>query len=172
MLIRKIILIAVLAFGLGLTGLQAQTMYVKEKNGSQTSFTINNIRKMTFSDVNMIVTKIVGNSKTYALTDIRYLNFFDLSTGISPPVKPETEMTVLYPNPVNDILTIYDPMSVNGILQVEIVTLEGKIVFRQVVEIQSETKNAHINVSSIPNGLYLCRLFKNKTVTTNKFIKY
>lgn len=120
----------------------------------------------------MVVSKILGNSETYALTNIRYLNFVDLSTGISPPVKPETEMPVLYPNPVNDILTIYVPVSVDGILQVEIVTLDGKIVFRQVVEFQSETKKADINVSSIPNGLYLCRLFKNKTVTTNKFIKY
>jgi len=39
---RKLKLITLLLLGVGLTGLQAQTMYVKENSGTQTAYTLNN----------------------------------------------------------------------------------------------------------------------------------
>lgn len=39
---KKLKFSAVLLLGLGLTGLQAQTMYVKESSGTQTAYAVNN----------------------------------------------------------------------------------------------------------------------------------
>ena len=48
---KKVKLSAVLLLGLGLSSIQAQTMYVKKSNGTQTAYPLNSIRKMTFSGV-------------------------------------------------------------------------------------------------------------------------
>lgn len=52
---KRLKLSAVLLLGLGLTGLQAQTMYVKESSGTQTAYTLSNIQKMSFSSGNLTV---------------------------------------------------------------------------------------------------------------------
>jgi hypothetical protein len=68
--------------GLGLTGLQAQTMYVKEKTGTQTTFELNDIRKLTFPEGNIMVNNTDGNTSVYELSDIRYLSFIDFTTNL------------------------------------------------------------------------------------------
>ena len=68
---------------LGLTGLQAQTMYVKESSDTQTAYTLSSIRKITFSGGNATVQKTDNSTGGYALSGLRYLNFTDLSTSIT-----------------------------------------------------------------------------------------
>src|SRR5690554_5092155 len=58
---KRLKLSAVLLLGLGLTGLQAQTMYVKESSGTQTAYALSNIQKMSFSSGNLTVTKTDNN---------------------------------------------------------------------------------------------------------------
>ena len=50
--IERLTLGVVLLLGLGLTRLQAQTIYVKEVNGTLNSHKLGGIRKMTFSEGN------------------------------------------------------------------------------------------------------------------------
>ncbi len=104
-------------------------MYVKEKSGTKTIFTISDIRKLTFSGGNMKVYGLDGNSETFASTDIRYVNFTDLSTGIRLSEKQEPEFLILFPNPVQDILTLNFKSSGEAI-PFEVMTLEGKTVHR------------------------------------------
>jgi hypothetical protein len=68
MLQKKLKLTAVLLLGLCFTGLQAQTLFVKEKAGTQTSLTLNNIRKLSFAGGNLTVNKTDGSSGIYAIS--------------------------------------------------------------------------------------------------------
>ncbi|MEY3451220.1 MAG: hypothetical protein RL711_1046 [Bacteroidota bacterium] len=56
---KRLKLSAVFLLGLGLTGLQAQTMYVKEKSGTQTAYTLSSLRKMTFSEMQRYKNQII-----------------------------------------------------------------------------------------------------------------
>ena len=165
---KKVRLIVLLICCLGNTA-NAQMMYVKDKSGTKTIFTINDIRKLTFSGGNMTVYGLDGNSETFASTDIRYVNFTDLSTGIYPSENPE--FLILFPNPVQDILTL-NFKSLGKSLQFEVMTLDGKTLQRRIIKIQSGINQADINVSSLPEGMYVCRLIDGKTVLINKFLKY
>ena len=59
-----------------LEGLKAQNVYVRT-NSTQTSYSLSNIRKLTFSSGNIEVNPISGTADSYALNTMRYLNFTD-----------------------------------------------------------------------------------------------
>lgn len=169
-MIKKARFIALLLFGLGMTG-HAQVMYVMEKCGTKTIFASNDIRKLTFTGGNMTVNGHDGNPETLALTTIRYVNFTDLSTGVYPLENKKPEFLILFPNPVQDILTLKYNSSGEAI-QFEVMTLDGKTVYRNIIHIQSGTNQTNINVTSLPKGMYLCRLTDGKVVLMQKFLKY
>jgi len=76
-----------------------------------------------------LVNGLKGNSETFALTDIPYVNFTDLSTGLYPSEKQKPEFLILFPNPVQDILTL-NYKSLGEAIQFEVMTLDGKTVQR------------------------------------------
>jgi hypothetical protein len=159
---------AILLLGLGLTGLHAQTMYVKQTSGTQTAYSLSNIRKLDFAPGNITVHKTVGISDTYALSGIRYLNFQNLTTTVAKVEKQDGRLQ-LYPNPVADVLNIQQPNGGNQVCIIELLTIDGRLVYK---EKQTPHENAtQINVSALPQGIYLCKINNGLTTATTKFIK-
>lgn len=159
---------AVLLLGLGLTGLQAQTMNVRESNSTQTAYALSNIRKMTFSGGNATIQKTDNSTGIYALSGLRYLNFTDLTTSIEEPtMKLGHSNLITYPNPVSDVLTI-DLTGVIGGGMISILTIEGKVVQTQNT---SGNSMATINLSHLAKGIYLCRYSSTSEIKTVKIIK-
>ncbi|MCF8358188.1 MAG: T9SS type A sorting domain-containing protein [Prolixibacteraceae bacterium] len=165
---KKLKLSAVLLLGLGLTGLQAQTMYVKEISGTQTAYTLNNIQKMSFSPGNLTVTKTDNNSSMYALGDLRCLKFSDITTGLNEPLSVQSQILSVYPNPVYKTLNI----KLTGMAKTEgtlsILDFEGKTVLNQQV---SNEGVLSFGISHLPAGIYLCRYSNSFEVKTVKIIK-
>lgn len=163
---------AMLLLGTGLAGLQAQSsMNVKENSGTQTSYTLTGIRQLTFPIGNMLVTKTDGSTNTYTLSSIRYLNFTNLTTAVSQEVNQANSGSVLFPNPVIDQLQIsYESLNA-GNVQLEIMDVQGKILYQQTINCQTGTNLAIIPVSQLSVGIYLCRVQSNDKIEINKFIK-
>ncbi|MDD4148627.1 MAG: T9SS type A sorting domain-containing protein [Bacteroidales bacterium] len=163
---KKLILSVAILLGIGLTGLQAQTMYVVESGGEQTSYALSNIRKLTFEDENVTVNQIGGTSITYEVANLRYLSFDDY-TGVF-----ETEQTTFelnsFPNPVNDILNIDLSGAKNLNSTVSIFSLEGKLLQTKQI---SEARIIYFDVSSLPAGMYICRYSNETEAKTVKIIK-
>jgi hypothetical protein len=164
---KKLKLSALLLLGLGLTGVHAQTMFVRETSGTQTSYPLNNISKLSFSSGNIIVDKMTGSPDTYTLTSVRYLNFTDL-TGISE-AKPEIAGVKIYPNPANEVLNIQSSSTAGSTVVIEVISIEGKILYTHSVNAISDV--FQINISNLPEGLYLCKINNGTTIETAKFIK-
>ncbi len=165
---KRLKLSAVLLLGLGLTGLQAQTMYVKESSGTQTAYTLSNIQKMSFSSGNLTVTKTDNSSGGYALSDLRYLNFSDITTDLQEDLSVQSQQLKVYPNPVGDILNI----NLTGKSETEgtlsILNFEGKTVLSRQVNNEGVLS---FDISHLPTGLYLCRYSNATEIKTVKIIK-
>lgn len=164
---KRLILSAVLLLGLGLTGLQAQTMYVKESSGTQTAYTLRSVQKMTFSSGNVTVQKKDNSTAVYALSDLRYLNFQDLITGLEQPVQQGAFNLIIYPNPVADVLNI-DLTGVTTGGTISILTLEGKVLQEQK---NDGVNTITLNLSQLPQGIYLCRYASTTEIKIVKIIK-
>lgn len=149
-----------------LEGVQAQNMYVRT-NSKQTTHSLANIKKLTFSSGNLYVSPSSGAVDSYALSAMRYLNFADLSLGTKENVQVHKNI-VLYPNPVEDVLHLSFVNAMQGAIKIQISTLEGRVIQQKN---HNDTSTATLNVIELPSGLYLCKASNGITSETIKFIK-
>jgi len=150
----------------------AQTMFVKETSGIQTEYLLSNIKMISFSSGSIDINKTDGACNIYDLSGLSYLSFADLSTGIVPLASKTKVIEIrVYPNPVADVLNIniQFPKSNNQSGVIEILSIEGKVFYTQMINSQSNIYQ--INTSSLSKGLYLCRINNGTTIETIKFLK-
>jgi len=168
---EKITWIIVLLFVICLSGLQAQTsLNVKDKSGTQTSFLLSSLNKLVFTAGNMTVDKKDGSSDDFVLVNIRNLNFSN-TTAIDQVNSTGTNM-LLYPNPVTDRLQVrYESVTEENV-QVQLIDIQGRVLYQQNIKSQQGTNYVNIPVGSFQNGLYLCKLQKGNNIEISKFIKY
>jgi len=165
---KRLQLSALLLLGIGLTGLQAQTMYVKQSNDTQTAYALSNVRKMTFTSGNVTVQKTDNTTGVYALSGLKYLSFQDFTTGINEPQTAAGSTLYAYPNPVADVLNINLIGTKNQGGSISILTLDGKVMQTQETV---GTGTVTLNLSQLPQGVYLCRYSCGKETKTVKIIK-
>jgi hypothetical protein len=85
------------------------------------------------------------------------------TVGIENPDASEFEMK-LYPNPVSEAVTLQFRDRATGNLEVVILDLGGRIVYRDAVRpAQGITREICIDLTGISDGLYHCQLFENGT---------
>jgi len=166
---KRLKLCTVLLIGFGLAGLQAQTVYVMEKSGTQNAYSLNNIRKMTFSGGNATVQKTDNSTVVYTLSGLRHLSFRNIPTIIvEQAIHPDNANMITYPNPVTDALFI----DLTGIAcegKISILNLNGKVLQTLNTSANSIVK---INLSQVPQGIYLCRYSSPLEIKTVKIIKH
>jgi hypothetical protein len=147
--------------------IRAQTMYVKPTTGAQTSFLVADIQKLTFSNGDLVVTNTSGANNSFALSDLRYLNFADLTLGTEEQLLASPSFYA-YPNPVSHILYLAGTDPLQQINKIEIISLEGRLLLQQN---QNRNSTPQVAVSSLPQGLYLCKVTSDTSSQTIKFIK-
>ncbi len=160
---KKILFIFTLFF---FTGVNAQTMYVRPLIGSQTSYPVSNIQKLTFENGNLIVSNISGSNGTFVLAENRYINFTDLTLGTNNPVPTENKF-YLYPNPSNQRLNIANLIQNQTPNLIEIISIEGKLL----MHLYPTSADSQIDISALPQGIYLCKITNNNQIQTLKFFK-
>lgn len=172
MQLKAICFCIILVVSVGRYELRSQTMFVREISGTQTSFALSSIRKLTFFSGNMIVSQAGINSDTFSISQIRYINFTDLTPDFSNHYIDETESFTLYPNPVSDELLINYSLSKHKTFDVDIISIDGKkLIFKKILNAQFADGKIIINISSLPQGLYLCYIKNDETAKVYKFIK-
>lgn len=146
--------------------INAQTMFVRPITGSQTTYSVADIQKLTFDNGNLIVSNETGQNDTFALADNRYITFSDLTLGTSNPVSLESKYYV-YPNPSNQWLNIGNENPTQTLRLVEILSIEGKLLTQQ----KPSTADTQIDISALPQGMYLCKITNGNQQQTLKFSK-
>lgn len=156
----------VLSFG----SLQGQpSISVRSIDGTQTKYLLSAIRKLTYpTPTNMAVVKFTGSADNYVLADLRNMIFADGETGIKANVDDTDRKLFLHPNPVVNEFNIQLSTSENQPVNVEIVSIDGKILYKAKI---SGTSNFHVDFSQFQSGFYLCRINNGLSVETIKFLK-
>lgn len=168
---NKKFLWVVLLFGIALSGLQAQnTMNLIEKSGTQTSYALSSIKKITFTEGNMMVIKKDGTTNAFSLLQIRSL-LFDRAIAIEEVRFVEKGDLMFYPNPAKNQLTIQYESTTAEDVQIQIIDVLGKVVIRETFHTQTGTNRMSLSVDQLKQGLYLCRLYDNDKQIAGKFLK-
>lgn len=147
---------------------QGQTLNVVENDGSQTDFTIENLRKICFSNGDMIVVENDNNESIFDLSEMRKLMFSDFGSSIEE-ILP-TGALCIFPNPVSDVvyvdLSCSDVNTPSG--EIHVLNLQGRIVITQEV---SSPGILPLDVSTLKPGIYLCRFVSTSVTKSVKIIK-
>ena len=146
---------------------QAQTMYVRPVLGSQTSYPVADIQKLTFDNGNMLVTSNGTASGSFALSGLRYVSFADSNLGTTNP-EMATNKFYAYPNPASHVLNISGSSKMQRVSHIEILSLEGRVLLQQ----KPTNEKAQVNISVLPQGMYLCKITNQSNQSqTIKFLK-
>jgi len=146
--------------GLGFKHLSAQSLIIKQIDGSETSQSVSSIQKISFSDEEMIVHFDSGPSDLYELSELQKL-YFSLETAIPESFSSGREGIFVFPNPANDILCLRQiPDDADLVL---ISDARGVILLMET----QVSENMDVDVSRLKRGLY----FIKAGSLTAKFIK-
>jgi hypothetical protein len=145
---------------------QAQTMYIRPVLGIQTSNPVANIQKLTFDNGNMLVTNNTGASGSFALSGLRYVSFTDFNMGTTNS-DLATNKFYAYPNPASHILNISVSNTIQRVSQIEILSLEGRLLMQQ----KPANDALQVDISALPQGMYLCKITNGNQQQTIKFLK-
>lgn len=159
----KLVLILT-CFAMYVLPVSAQNMYVRNTNGTQDTYALSSISKLTFSGSNVTVHNIDNSSAIYAINETRYISFSNY-VGVYLPNEQENMLTI-YPNPVSNILNISLPSDKLG-GELLIVSLDGKTLISQKL---TSTQTA-IDLSVLSHGIYLCNYVHGEYSKTVKIIK-
>lgn len=152
--------------------LRAQaTMYVHQTNLTQDSYPLDSIRKLTFPAGAMHVHRTAGDTIAYAFSNIQYVNFSGLSTGITAPLVQGSNAAV-YPNPADDLVNVNFTSDVNETVTIEILDLQGRVlVAQQLTAAQSGSNRIALSTAGLAQGAYLCRITSTDRTENIKFLK-
>jgi hypothetical protein len=153
---------------LGPFTLKAQgRLYIKAKDGSQSSFLLPEIRTLSFTDGNLVVTPVGSSGQSYPLYELRFLSFRDYFTGIPSPVAGPSPALILYPDPAGNEVTIVFRNGQDPHAEIELTDIRGRVMFRG----KMSDPNTVVDVSGFQPGMYLCRLMGGPGILVRKFIK-
>ena len=144
--------------------LSALDLQLHPKVGGSSSFSIANVKRLSFTGGNLIVTKKDASTSSFPLNSLGYMNFMDVATALPMQLK---SVINTYPNPVQEMLNIEIQLSDYQTAQLEIVNLDGKVVVRKLLANPTNT----VSIAELPKGMYLCRVQNGTETFTAKFIK-
>lgn len=141
------------------SGYSSLTLGIKEKEFAYT-FVMNDPSDLT-ARMSFDMGTTVANIN---ISSIKIEEIIDNST--STPLATEKESNInIYPNPIEDILTISD---LNTVQKLELVDQKGSIILRKTI-VNESTLN--VSLQTIPSGSYILVLYEKDGITTKKVVK-
>jgi hypothetical protein len=164
---RRFIIASLLLLTGMVTTLEAQNqLFVREKNGSQSSFQLTDLEKITFRDGSMEVALTDASIQTCTLGNLRYFSFTNYVNGTEEQ-GPAGQMTVsLYPVPASDVLNIGVHGNPEGALTGHITDILGRTLSS--FDLSEQTR---INISGLEPGTYILQVNGPAASIKAKFIR-
>lgn len=93
---------------------------------------------------------------------------FDPSVSIAETV--DLTGIQMFPNPVNDVLTVRFSAQDQNNVRLNMVSLDGKLVYSENVKSFSGQHTSRIDMSGLPSGIYSVQLMSNNSTHTQKVV--
>ena len=148
-----------LALG-GTKQVHAQSIVIKNNNGTENTDLLTSIRKFSFSNDQLKFNYKDDTSAFFELASIEKIHFLDVKTAVSGVSLITPELS-LYPNPASNFLRFRNLTEEN--IPVLIYRFDGKLALQS----HLSSAAASIDINAFSNGLYFVKI-NNQTL---KFIK-
>jgi hypothetical protein len=92
------------------------------------------------------------------------------SIGFSD-IKPIESSLKVYPNPTSATATASMPSSGDGLAQLRLTDLQGRVIHSESIRVKGKIFNENIDIRTYPSGVYLVSVIENDTIRWAKLIK-
>jgi len=133
-------------------GGQAQSLLLKTKDGTTISKQLGTVKRITFSNTNLLVNYLSGPVETYSIGNISKLSFKMPPTGINPLELAASATMKIYPNPASE--TIYIQNAPETDYTASVYQMNGVLMFSSIKDSGSRS----VDVSFLPAGFYILKI--------------
>ena len=168
---RRLLLIALI---LSISGFYAnlnaqQSIYVEKTDGTLTHVPLKLVKKITFSDGNMLLQKTDASIITWSTSDIQKY-YYALSTNVNNYEIAESKDVFIYPNPSNGSFNISYQVKQQGKVNISILSIDGKII-KSVLSEQKEKGDYLLNLTeNLESGSYFVKIAGSNNLIVKKII--
>lgn len=177
---KKIIIIYLFAYIFVDNVSYTQTLFFCFNDATSINYPLADIKKIDFSSSQISIVKFNGDSFTKSLDSWLGANFIECSESSSylQDLKENDlyNTVTLYPNPVENNLTIEYSLNSADDIQIDFINVEG-LLLKSLVQKYLEGGNyfTHINADQMDEigfvrGMYLCKISSSKSVVIKKLI--
>jgi hypothetical protein len=151
----------------------AQELIITLNSGTESTFPIPSLKKITFENDDMQVYKAGENSPSeFSIKNLCCVYFNNTVSTDLPLEKIRNPGNIeIYPNPVSEKLNIEYPISNpnNYPLHLVIYTTDGKVLLQE--SINNQSGSISISLSGFSNGLYIAQMQIGDVFYSKKIIK-
>jgi hypothetical protein len=153
----------------------AQNIYFKFTNGSTATYSINDIRNITFKGDTMNLLKRDGTVQNWSISTVGNYRY-DAATSVSNSIVSNTKFKI-FPNPFYGSLTILYDLSSADMVKIEILDMIGRTVKRWPPIFKSSGNHQLVwnsgddRGNAVSAGTYVCRVSTSKGIVSKIIIK-
>ena len=153
-------------------GLRAQSIYFNYTNGTNASYNLEDVRKITFDADLMNLHFWDGSVYAWNVSTIGYYQY-DASLNVHEWLNNVNAWDVnVYPNPISTSLTVGFNLSQKDEVSIGLYDIQGKLIISKNIGKKETGEHQEIfDLTSIPKGTYVCRISGKQNTITKKVIK-
>lgn len=166
--------IVLLAIALLFTvGLRAQSIHFNYTDGTNASYNLEDVRKITFDADLMNLHLWDGTVYAWNVSTIGYYEYDESSLNVQEWLNNANELDVaIFPNPTCTNLNVLYNLPKEDIITISLYDMEGKLVLdKNLGKLSSGEHQETLDLTSIPQGTYVCRISGQKNTITKTVIK-
>ena len=155
---------------------QGQNVHFNFTDGTQQSYTLEDVRKTTFTDDVMNLHLTDGTIYSWNVSTIGHYEFDELVTTGNEPQAPTLAPMKIYPNPTTGRLSVEYALEADAPVSLEVRDMQGRTV--RIMELGTQPKGTHTaqwdgtDAQGRPAaaGTYLCRIITPRVQMSRTFI--
>jgi hypothetical protein len=154
-------------------GLRAQSIFFNYIDGTNASYNLEDVRKITFDEDVMNLHLLDGSTYSWNVSTIGYYEYDQTPLNVEQLVDhANTWQAVVFPNPVNNSLQIRYHLPKADVVKIALYDMQGKLIVENNIGNQKEGQHqAMLDLSHINAGNYMCRITGQKASISKQIIK-
>lgn len=153
---------------------QQKVIQFTSTSGSVSSYALSSIRSHVF-EADKMVTNFNNSTETVEtmFSELSKVTFGTNEPGDGSKLASNASSTdyCLFPMPVQDELSLRFDATSSANAKLQVLTLDGRIVLNRTEAVVSGTNTLELNVSTLSQGIYICRLSYGDEQYTQQIIK-
>jgi hypothetical protein len=150
----------------------AQSLNFNYTDGTNASYNLENIRKITFDADVMNLHMLDGSVYAWNVSTIGYYQYDETSLNLQEWLNNANTWDVtIFPNPTSYTLTVRFNLPQSDEVLIELYEMQGKLILsKNIGKKETGEHQELLDLSNVPLGTYVCRLSGQKNSITKQLI--